>query len=80
MTKCSCYAYRENLVKECHNKKTGISEKETAALMEKISLMNAIWRLLKHLGVWNMLVKAILCDIWSIFIQQGTKIQTLQRN
>ena len=50
MTKCSCYAYRENLVKECHNKKTGISEKETAALMEKNKLDECHMEIIKALG------------------------------
>lgn len=50
MTKCSCYAYRENLVKECHNKKTGSSEKETAALMEKNKLDECHMEIIKALG------------------------------
>ena len=50
MQKCSCYAYRENLVKECHNKKTGISEKEAAALMEKNKLDEIHMGIIKTLG------------------------------
>lgn len=50
MQKCSCFAYRENLVKECHNKKTGISEKETAALMEKNKLDECHMGIIKALG------------------------------
>lgn len=51
MQKCSCYAYRENLVKECHNKKTGISEKEASLLMEKNKLDEY------HMGI----IKALEC-------------------
>ncbi len=40
----------ENLVKECHNKKTGISEKETAALMEKNKLDECHMEIIKALG------------------------------
>lgn len=50
MWKCSCYAYRENLIRECHNKKTGISEKEAAVLMEKKKLDECHMGIIKALG------------------------------
>lgn len=50
MSKCSCYAYRENLIKECHNKKTGISEKEITALIEKNKLDECHMEIIKALG------------------------------
>lgn len=54
MQKCSCYAYRENLVKECHNKKTGISEKEAAALMERNKIDECHMGIIKALEIMGV--------------------------
>lgn len=51
MNECSCYAYRENLVAERHNKKTGISGKEAAALMEKGRLDDCHMDIIKALDL-----------------------------
>lgn len=51
MQKCSCFAYRENLLRECHNKKTGISGKEAAALMERNKIDECHMGIIKALGI-----------------------------
>lgn len=58
MQKCSCFAYRENFIKECHNKKTGISEKEIATLMEKNKLDESHMGIIKALGCMEFASKS----------------------